>query len=433
MVSRDIVVDRDAKARACEAILKSRTLARSEQLAQFLRYICELELEGRGGEITEYTIAVHALNRPADYAPGEDSSVRSRAHALRRKLQEYYDLEAPDAELRIELPKGTYRPAFVLHTEPVAPPPQLEPAPGPAKRNWLRWVIALCAVTALLAGALLFQIFRADPIDPLVREAWGPVLRRGADVLVVISARPLLRVIPSQPDILPESGSIEVGPGWVQDWYSNLNMDNRGGPVYLRPTRGYAGFPDLFASMTVSSMLTLAGASYHAMPEDAVGPRAIHETGLVVIGAPAYTPLLQRVLKATPYSIWFDKESNQEVLGLRDQPTAQAFRPKKNPAINRYSTVYGLITVLPPQPGHDRPERMLMFAGFTGSPGAQAAIDFFRSPEALQDLQQRFRQHGYRTFPPAYQVVVRCGVDAETAINAVYQTHIVLSSVPVIE
>src|SRR5947199_6522752 len=117
MSPRDAIIDRDAKARACEEVLHSRTLARSEQLVQFLRYICTLELEGRGGEVTEYSIATNALNRPANYSPGEDSSVRSRAHTLRRKLQEYYELEAPTAEIRIELPKGSYRPIFVTRTD----------------------------------------------------------------------------------------------------------------------------------------------------------------------------------------------------------------------------------------------------------------------------------------------------------------------------
>ena len=76
MVSRDAQVDREAKARAADEVLKSRTLSRSDQLAQFLRYICDLELDGRGTEITEYSIATNALNRPADYSPSEDSSVR---------------------------------------------------------------------------------------------------------------------------------------------------------------------------------------------------------------------------------------------------------------------------------------------------------------------------------------------------------------------
>lgn len=113
MVSSDPVAERAAKLRACEEVLHSRTLARSEQLVQFLRFMRELEIDGRGAEITEYAIATNALNRPAAYAPGEDYSVRSRAHTLHRKLKEYCETEAPDSEIRVELPQGSYRPQFV--------------------------------------------------------------------------------------------------------------------------------------------------------------------------------------------------------------------------------------------------------------------------------------------------------------------------------
>jgi hypothetical protein len=428
MISRDTIADRDAKARACEEVLHSRTLARSEQLAQFLRYICTLELEGRGAEITEYSIATNALHRPTNYSPGEDSSVRSRAHALRRKLQEYYELEAPTAELRIELPKGSYRPTFVTALEPVAPRP-VPPAIAP-RASKLPWGAAGVVVIAALAGALFV---RPDPIDPLVRAAWGPVLRRGTDVLVLLSAPPLLRTIPSQPGPKPDYAVLEPAPEWASRWYTDLNLNNLGGPVFLAPSRGYSVFSDSFAAMTVSSLLALAGATYHAMPEYAVEPRGIHENGLVVIGAPAYTRFLARILQTTPYSIWWDPVANDEVLGMKHGGSGHPYIAKRDPRLHRYSTVYGLITVLPSQPGQSRPERMLIFAGFRGSPGAQGAIDYFRSPASLRDLEHRFRQQGYSTFPPAYQVVVRCGVDSETAINAVYETHIVIPSTPVIE
>ena len=53
------------------------------------------DIEGRSEEITEYLLGVEALGSSASFSPGEDSSVRSRAHALRKKLQEYYLVEAP--------------------------------------------------------------------------------------------------------------------------------------------------------------------------------------------------------------------------------------------------------------------------------------------------------------------------------------------------
>jgi hypothetical protein len=441
MVSRDFIADREAKARACDEVLKSRTFARSEQLIQFLRYICDLELEGRGHEITEYSIATVALHRPADYSPGEDSSVRTRAHSLRRKLQEYYEAEAPDAELRIELPKGSYRPTFA--PRPLAAVPALAPsAEAPSQpaiefraktgpgRKVRPWILGVATLALTIGAFLLFRFTHPDPIDALVREAWGPVLQPGSDVLVMISAPPMLRTIPSQPGVKPIAPSPEIAPESIANWYKSLNLEDRGGPIYLAQTRGYAVFSDSVAAMTVSSLVGVAGGSFHAIAEPTVHPRSIHENGLVVIGAPAYTAYLDRLLKNMPYSFRFDPGVHEDVLAHKSSGRVYAF--KRNSQA-RYTLVYGLITVLPSQPGHPRPERTLIFAGFTGSPGAQAGIDYFRSPAALRDLKKRLQQQGYSTFPPAYQVVVRCGVDMETAINSVYETHEVIDTVPVIE
>src|SRR5689334_9186934 len=103
----------EQKRAALEAVLHSQTFARADQLKSFLKYVCEMEMAGRGHELTEYLIGIEALGRPASYSPGDDSVVRTRAFALRKKLQEYYEHEQPDAALRIELLKGSYCPHFV--------------------------------------------------------------------------------------------------------------------------------------------------------------------------------------------------------------------------------------------------------------------------------------------------------------------------------
>src|SRR6202521_6328163 len=111
------VSDRD-KQRAFELVLQSHSSVRSESPRAFLRYVCSMEIEGRGEQITEYRIAVEALGRPQNYTTTEDSAVRNRAHALRVKLEELYAKELPDAPIRIDFFKGSYRPHFVITKSP---------------------------------------------------------------------------------------------------------------------------------------------------------------------------------------------------------------------------------------------------------------------------------------------------------------------------
>jgi hypothetical protein len=101
------------KRAALEQVLTSATFVRASQVRNFLRYICEMELRGLGHTLHEYLIGVEALGRPNAYSTDEDSSVRRRAYALRRKLDEVYAVELAHAPIRIVVPKGSYVPFFV--------------------------------------------------------------------------------------------------------------------------------------------------------------------------------------------------------------------------------------------------------------------------------------------------------------------------------
>jgi hypothetical protein len=126
---------RDADKRAAlEQVLQSVTFNRANQVRNFLRYICEMEMAGRGAALHEYLIAVEAMGRPAAYSTDSDSSVRRRAYALRQKLQSVYANELTDARIRIEVPKGSYVPRFVAVEPPaerveVAAEPVVNTAP----------------------------------------------------------------------------------------------------------------------------------------------------------------------------------------------------------------------------------------------------------------------------------------------------------------
>jgi hypothetical protein len=99
---------------ALEEVLRSATFVRASQVKNFLRYICEMELAGRGATLHEYLIGVEALGRPMTYSTEDNSSVRRRAHALRQKLEEVYAKELTHARVRIDVPKGSYVPRFSI-------------------------------------------------------------------------------------------------------------------------------------------------------------------------------------------------------------------------------------------------------------------------------------------------------------------------------
>src|SRR5258708_17156800 len=103
-----------------EILLKSKDFARSEKQSSLLNYLCEKWIEGNAEQLNEYQLALEVFHRRADHSGAEDSIVRVQAHELRRRLNEYYLAEGKDRPLRIEIPKGSYRPQFTR--VPVAVP-----------------------------------------------------------------------------------------------------------------------------------------------------------------------------------------------------------------------------------------------------------------------------------------------------------------------
>ena len=70
-----------------DAVLQSGLFDKAPRLGTFFRYICERHLEGRGDEIKEYSIALEALGRSADFDPKKIRIVRCRSTPAKEKAR----------------------------------------------------------------------------------------------------------------------------------------------------------------------------------------------------------------------------------------------------------------------------------------------------------------------------------------------------------
>lgn|ERR1700722_7032149 len=95
---------------AMERILMSSGFVQSNRLSQFLRFAVERVLQGKEGELKEYTIATEVYDRQDSFDPSLDTIVRSEARRLRRKLKEYYDTEGKGDAVVIDFRPGSYLP-----------------------------------------------------------------------------------------------------------------------------------------------------------------------------------------------------------------------------------------------------------------------------------------------------------------------------------
>ena len=100
-------------------VISSAQLSNSNILSGLLHFIVNETLAGRGNDLKEYKIGVHALKREENFNPQLDSIVRIHAGRLRRALKEYYYEEGFQDPITIQVPKGSYVPTFELRSIPV--------------------------------------------------------------------------------------------------------------------------------------------------------------------------------------------------------------------------------------------------------------------------------------------------------------------------
>lgn len=224
-----------------DAVLQSGLFDKAPRLGTFFRYICERHLEGRGDEIKEYSIAIEALGRSADFDPKKDSIVRVEAHRLRRRLEEYYRVEGANHAVCIVIPNGQYRPQFVVHPatpEPVAeqPHPTEEtaavPAAPPRRPRWP----AVAAVVLLLAAAMGIRL--------AVRAQRSPAA--AAVVVHQVSAQPLANEIWKGPAADPVEGDFRMLAGYHGPSFTDRQGHIWNADAYFSGGRSLAISPEHF-------------------------------------------------------------------------------------------------------------------------------------------------------------------------------------------
>ncbi len=465
------------KRAALDSILHSHTFSRADQLKSFLRYVCEMEFAGRGHELTEYLIGVEALGRPSSYSPGDDSAVRNRAFALRKKLQEFYEREGQDASIRIELLKGSYCPHFtraelhesangkavsVMHVSaplvPVLSLPPTTPPTGPPTVNSLpdkagnrsllnRHLLGFLAgvfVTAIIAGIVYWistvrtpsnqTLHNPSGILPsgILNEAWGPILAPMADVLVCVANPPSFSVHPatSGQSAMPASSASPPSfndpggqplPKELLNWYKQKYPTPDNYDLFLTITTNATYWGDSIGAMTALKTMVSAGVAPKMFPEKVITMPTLRQRNVVLFGAPEYSPAVAHFLEKCPLTVSYPNS----IISREGQfpPTRYATRRDDK---NRLIQVYGLITVLPSESTTNHQHRTLIFSG-VNSAGTQAAAEFFSSPENLLELRKHLKREGHDTFPSAYQVAVSAETDDNILLNFKYETHRVIN------
>jgi hypothetical protein len=430
----------EQKREALERILQSQTFARSEQLRAFLAYVCEVDLKGDGANLNEYLIGVDVLGRPQGYSTADDASVRTRAHALRRKLQDYYLHEDQGALLRIEIPKGGYCPQYIpggaapdsaaprsmpVETGPVQIlPAQNQPAQIPSlhKSSRLPWLAAMLLLLLILLPLAFFagRYSLHEPLPVEIAEAWGPLLTSKSPVLICLATPFHLLIRPAPPEA--ENNLYRPLPPIAQilSWYSERQKLQPGENLFMNYGHNSPLFGDVSAAVSAITLLGRHRVAYEVLPERIVSPFTMRNRNVLLIGRPEYSQGVALLLQKA----WFNIAYHRPASGMA------VYAPGKTPSGRDFivspTHAFGLISVIPQRAPDGGLFRTVIVSG-VNSAGSHAAAEFLSSPQHLAALATRFRQEGHSSWPASWQVVVRTKADSLLPFDVQYHAHRVLT------
>ena len=90
----------------------SGALGKSERRKKLLRHLILAEAEGDGGQLKAYSIGLDIFGKSEDFDPQSDSVVRVEVGRLRTAIALFEASDFAVCALKVEIPKGTYRPTF---------------------------------------------------------------------------------------------------------------------------------------------------------------------------------------------------------------------------------------------------------------------------------------------------------------------------------
>ncbi len=382
--------------RELAAVLRSPTFERSERLQKFLQYVCELTLQGEGAKINEYLIGNEVFQRGPSYSPNEDSVVRRQAHALRRKLQEHYEREGRDSEIRIELPVGRYVPIFRRRDEfaqvPVvelAPPVETPPPKPKPVQVW--WAVAAAGAAVLFfAGWLVGRATPAAPktprLDPAVAEIWGDWLKDPQGVSIGFS-NPLTAVIkhfavPVPADSLPKRVPLTAEQGKLTRAEFGLP---EGGYLYFAPAVSQSKTGEAIGAVALAALFAASGVPVRTTQSRFLNWEDLRKHNLILMGHDEANRWIDPLLAKYPFRLSATSGARQRAIvntkpEAGEQPEYQIKYAAE--AAADATQEYVLISVLP---GVDGRHKLMLISGLN-TQATQSAVEFLTDPVLLRQL-----------------------------------------------
>jgi hypothetical protein len=435
-VEKSLVTAQEVR-REVEILLTSKHFARSEKQSSLLNYLCEKWIEGNAEQLNEYQLALEVFHRRADHSGAEDSIVRVQAHELRRRLNEYYLAEGKDRPVRIEIPKGSYRPQFTRN--PVVPA-----AVAPRAKSWrvgFESSAALYSFASLLLVSvglnLWFVALHSPPKShssltgdsgkeyASYSEIFGGT-RAGRDILISLSNPRVLLLYGT--DVAPPTSflsnqTLPLTPQMEKTLDGREPASETPFPhMLLHPTSDeYTGMGEAVAAYELGQLMQTLNVRSRLTQARFLNWNQALQENVIVLGLPHATPWTSENISSQ-----FFRETNGGLLVLNGPLTNQSleYGPEYDAKTGRMLTDYGVISKETTSTG----SWVLILAG-ASSFGTYGAGEFLCDPQKMNPVFEKLRSlAGKNEIPQNFLVLVKVKVSENIPVNVSYVTALTHSA-----
>lgn len=341
-------------------ILNSPEFRSSPRCSAFLRHVVDKALAGKQDELKERLIGAEVFGRDPGFETAGDSIVRVKATEVRRRLAKFYQAHSPEDDWRIDLPAGSYVPAFQLGADEAIPAPAI---PRVARNIWLRPAGLVIGLTVAVGSIAYFS----TPVSPL-NLFWAPLIQANAEIVICPSANP---------DVIAQDGVAEALAKGVP-------------PEATFPAKAFTfsrhprtSWSTVLATLDIDRYLTASGRRAQLRPASDLPFDQLRKHSLITIGmfSNPWTMELNRELRFS-----FERIEPGGGYGVRDaQAASTPWRVSGAYPMTSMTVDYALITRLLDS---KRSRHIVAIGGISGL-GTQVAADFVSTPAYWNEVSSR--------------------------------------------
>lgn len=331
-------------------ILGHELFKHSRRYPALFQYIVERTLDNDTDRLKERRLGIEVFGREPDYDTNLDPVVRTTAGEIRKRIAQYYHEPGHGAEIRIDLPVGSYVPEFQ--------PPAGAEAVVPGARFWHGpWAMALTAA-GLIALALASFLWSSPWTSrTAVDRFWGPLLEPPNPVLLCVGhprKGPLSTFNPEEEEEVPKPATQSE--------------------VYEMSTQ-HVALSDATTLSRLAGFLQTRRRSYRIQGSASTSLSDLREGPVILVGA-FTNPWTMKLGRPLRYS--FAKSYTRDFSWIQDglHPEQQAWTMDWSQPYREDTEDYALVSRL----RHPATDRMVLIVAGMGKYGTIAAGEFLTDP-----------------------------------------------------